>query len=227
MPKTEPVTWIEVLNEQAEWKSPNDARAWLSTIGGRAIQPSNVALAHFLQLITFMRLEVGKVYFKGACDIDAINSRLRGLQPYLHSEKTGRLPRLRLIASPSSETTENDDDALLRGFEGALLVEFALWVGTSGEKITRCEGLFREDVPQHVIDDTERKFRAEIPLLSESELLEEAEIQRCGDMFLQKPKAKFCSDACRFSTFQIAKQIKDPKYLAQKQRRYRERLGDR
>jgi hypothetical protein len=98
--------------------------------------------------------------------------------------------------------------------------------------IARCVGLFRENsnarlsVVRSISNESERRWRDEIDLLKDYELTESPAVQRCADIFLAAPKAKFCSDACRFTTFQLAKQLRDPRYHADKQKRYRNKMTD-
>lgn len=98
--------------------------------------------------------------------------------------------------------------------------------------VHRCEGLFRNQKADQIStvsgvnNATEELWRKEIPLIVEQRLEQTPEIQRCADLFVTRSRSKYCSDACRFATFQIAKQLKDPQYLAEKQRRYRQKKSD-
>ncbi len=126
------------------------------------------------------------------------------------------------------------DDRELYALRDLLILRFAIELADfldSGSKtfVQRCEGLFRDlnasslSLAPEIDDNIEELWRKEIPVLLEKSLENNKEIQRCADLFGtgHKSRSKYCSDACRFSTFQIVKQLKDPKYLAEKQKRYR------
>ncbi len=222
--RKKPATWIEALNEHAEWRNPNHARSWLTMVLRKEINPSYEALVELYETLSFMRHETAKVYFDHVPDLDNLNSRLRGWEVQISPNQEARMPRLHLRSTSLDDSTPESDDALIKALEGALLLEFAFWITSNSEKVLRCEGLFRDESKAFEINADERQFREEIPLLKD--MLDDGEIQRCRDIFPQKPKGRFCSDACRFSTFQIEKQIKNPEYLAEKQRRYRNKRGD-
>jgi hypothetical protein len=123
------------------------------------------------------------------------------------------------------------DDKSLEQLRLTLLMQFADFIGgtidsgmTDAARIDRCRGLYREDseIPLAASFPTavEDKWRNEIDLLVEYEN-SATDVVRCEYFFPRTPKARFCSDACRFSTFQITKQLQEPNYLADKQKRYR------
>jgi hypothetical protein len=83
-----------------------------------------------------------------------------------------------------------------------------------------------EAIPS-VSPEYEKRWRQEIELLNEHGQTKAPELERCPDLFVASPKARFCSDACRFTTFQIAKHVKTPGYHAEKQKRYRKKQSDK
>jgi hypothetical protein len=128
----------------------------------------------------------------------------------------------------------DDDNGLLLAIADTALLQFAWFLSDalfSGNKnaIARCEGVYRVPLSEDSSlcatkvfnNEQENRFRQELPLLTNKEMIQDAEIQRCCDFFIAKPKARFCSDTCRYTTFQLTKQFEDPNYLAQKQKRYR------
>lgn len=230
------ITWIELLNEQAEWKSPGDLLGWLRQAAGEELKPSNKVVKEFVECANFMRTQAGRLHFGEPVDLQSINTMLQEIKMVIEepqskskNRKDARIPVFR------AKVSGQDDDSFVKMMRLTLFAQFAQFVAESLEKgadraILRCEGLFRKDsdhegIYRHSNDkETERiehRYRQEIPILVETGLITDPEIQRCEDVFVMRPKAKFCSDACRFSTFQITKQLKDPNYLADKQRRYR------
>lgn len=128
----------------------------------------------------------------------------------------------------------DDDNGLLLAIADTAFLQFAWFLSDalfSGNKsaIARCEGVYRVPTSEEpslcatkVFDNQqESRFRQELPLLTNKEMVQDPEIQRCCDFFIAKPKSRFCSDTCRYTTFQLTKQFEDPNYLAQKQKRYR------
>jgi hypothetical protein len=73
-------------------------------------------------------------------------------------------------------------------------------------------------LPEHL----EKYWRDEIALLAAGSKNTEG-WQRCANLFPAAGKSRFCSDSCRFATFQLVKQVEDSGDLGQKQRRYRRR----
>ncbi len=199
---------------------------WLSEVTGRSIAPSQAALAKFDDTLRQIRLHAGAMHFGNADNVDWLNHDLGKCQAGLY-KTTGesRLPSFRVEAHSSN------DDEILESLRLTLIMQFAAFVGDvmqNGDqpsRIERCEGLYRDDDLPAVArfpKDVETKWRREIEALDGS--AESADdVLRCGDFFLKSPKARFCSDKCRFTTFQIVKQLQEPDYLANKQKRYRER----
>lgn len=124
-----------------------------------------------------------------------------------------------------------DADSLLELLRKTLLLQFAQFIGgiiDSGidetPRIDRCHGVYRDDsnVPDLAAfpPKVEKQWRDEIELLVQHEAAA-SDVVRCEYFFPRTAKGRFCSDSCRFSTFQITKQLEEPNYLADKQKRYR------
>lgn len=225
-----PPNWLQVLNEHSEWRSDEEVCRWFSSLTNNlGSNPSKKALQNFSDTLCQIRKLIYDNHFGKELSLSWLNNELQNCQFELHlpSEFPG-LPALR------SPTTKKDADALLESFRGALIIQFALSLSealSSGEAlgVRRCEGLYRDSkaaslslLPE-VSERIETLWRQEIPVLVEKSLELDAEIQRCADLFSEDTRSKYCSDKCRFSTFQIIKQLKEPNYLADKQRRYRQK----
>jgi hypothetical protein len=228
------LNWVEILNEQATWQVYDDLIAWASLQVGRPISLPEQAVEAFNETLNFMRRQLSALHFGEALDLGYLNEELAQVEVELvgpagtDQKKLSGLPAFR--ARPSGR----DDAAVLRCIEHTLLLQFAEFVGTclddpDENRIARCEGLYRESRSRHLAPvpsfpaDIELRWRKELPVLAESGLESDPEIKRCADFFVVKAKGRFCSDECRFRTFQIAKQLKEPGYLAEKQKRYRQR----
>ncbi|MBC8000758.1 MAG: hypothetical protein IAF58_22615 [Leptolyngbya sp.] len=220
--------WISALNEQTSWTSNNEVLDWLESICGKRLSVDDLSLRTFLSSLDFMREQATCLHFGHALKIEQLNARTEKLALIFRlSEKPSKLPPL------MANLSGNSDPKILKSISDTLFLGFIVFLSNaaqeaSGNSIARCEGLFREPPKERKrlgaakIED-ETAWRREIPLLQEAQSEDVNEIQRCEDLFIFSPKAKFCSDACRFSTFQITKQLKEPGYIAEKQRRYRSR----
>jgi hypothetical protein len=225
------LNWVDVLNDQATWKSKADLINWFCQIVGRPAHLPDGAIEAFEESLGYMRRQLANLHFGEPVDLLWLDTQLKTVSfGLLHHQGAQEgpescLPRLR------ARVKGLQDSDLLRSVKDTLLLQFAGFVGAALDdkdsiSVARCEGLYR-DTPSDSIsaaatypEDVEARWREEVPVLNEHR--ESAEdILRCGDFFPATPKGKFCSDACRFSTFQIAKQIQEPGYLAEKQRRYR------
>jgi hypothetical protein len=226
------VSCIDVLNEETNWRSRQDLIGWLDTAFGRPVKPSDKAVEGFERALEQMRRAVDELHFGRPVDWGWLDEALAGIRLTVARDSSRQiLPLLH------ARVTGADDSALLQSLTETLLVQFAAFVSTSlqdkgATSIARCVGLFREgnnarlSVVRSIPEESELRWRAEIDVLSDHELIESPSVQRCADIFLAAPKAKFCSDACRFTTFQVAKQLKDPRYHADKQKRYRDKQTD-
>lgn len=217
--------WMDVLNEQFEWNTTEDLNKWFTKLTGKKPSFSKASINEFQKCLNFIRDQVSALHFDEPVDLKTLDKRLSTIK--LSMAKTDLLPALHAKAQGTS------DADLLKAMEETILIQFASFLSdflaNQGEiALNRCEGLFKE---QRSFDDeslappmeTEKRWRKEIPIFIECKLLSSPDIHRCGDFFIGKAKARFCSEACRFRTFQLNKQLTDPDYLADKQRRYRQR----
>lgn len=220
--------WILALNEQTSWTSNDDVLSWIEKFCGRRLAVDDLTIKSFLSSLDFMREQATCLHFGHALNFEQLNEITEKLAlNFHHYEKPSNLPPL------MANLSGNSDPKILKSISDTLFLGFIVFLSNavqdaSGNSIARCEGLFREPPTERKrlgsakIED-ESAWRLEIPLLQEAQSEDVNEIQRCEDLFIFSPKAKFCSDACRFSTFQITKQLKEPGYIAEKQRRYRSR----
>jgi len=215
--------WMDVLNEQFEWNTTADLKKWFSKLVGRQPDFSKTAINEFQKCLHFIREQVSALHFNEPVDIKALDKKLSSIK--LSMAKADALPTLHAKAQGTS------DADLLKAMEETILVQFASFVSEflarEDATLNRCEGLFKEhksfdDESLAPPMETEKRWRKEIPILIECKLLSSPDIHRCGDFFIGKAKARFCSEACRFRTFQLNKQLTDPDYLKDKQRRYRQ-----
>lgn len=222
---TTTIGWIHILNEQTVWTKPDDVSSWVSSLSGRRVDLSANAVSEFIQVLNDMRDLLQELHFSREIRLDTMNHKVESIRLGFQNE-LGGLPLFRALPRGPG------NDALLHSIGETALVQFCTYVGDvqAGRPfdLARCEGLFRDQAmktisPAHGASiHREIEWRCEIPILVEESLQESADVHRCADFFLGS-KGKFCSDACRFATFQMVKQLKDPEYLADKQRRYRAR----
>lgn len=219
-----PLDWREILNEEAVWHDYADFVVWFRQVAPSLPVPEEARYSKFCSDLEFIRAQAALIYFDQKPDVNSINKRMKTYALEIDIEATAetRLPSLLAVAK--------EGDEILDRLFGSLLVGFAQFVAdyqNGGPGLCRCEGVFRDARMSEVpLADFEKRYRQELLLLEEKSLLEDPGIQRCADFFVGRTKARFCSDACRFMTFQISKQLKDPSYLAEKQRRYRSKRKD-
>ncbi len=215
-----PLDWTEMLNEEAQWHDYADFKEWFSKIAPQLSYPQPEKFQEFRNELKFIRRQAARIYFSGEVDIEAINSRLANISFRIVPSWAER-SRLPLLVA---HTADHD---VLDGVRGAMLMDFAKFVAdyvAGGPGLCRCEGVFRDQRAEELqLTEFEDRYRREIDLISDQHELEDQSLQRCADFFVGRRKARFCSDACRFMTFRISKQLRDPGYLADKQRRYRNR----
>ncbi|MBA3859868.1 MAG: hypothetical protein C0507_23410 [Cyanobacteria bacterium PR.3.49] len=220
--------WIDTLNEETGWTGDGDVLDWLYKLTGRRLNLSSGELATFFEQLGFMREQVTSLHFGESPALECLQERLQGISLTINEEHDlNGLPLL------MARQASNSDADFLKSVCDTLLIQFAAFLSEaldsqSSPKIVRCEGLFREEQQERkrlgaLPAQRESAWRAEISLIHEAEPRVADEIQRCEDLFVLSSKAKFCSDACRFATFQISKQLKEPGYMKEKQRRYRNR----
>lgn len=216
--------WMDVLNEQFEWNTTTDLKKWFAQLTGHEADLSKQAINEFQKSLNFIREQVSALHFNESTDLKTLDKKLSGIK--LSMSKNAVLPPLH------AKTKGTSDADLLKAMEETILLQFASFLSEflseENQYLNRCEGLYKE---KRSFDDeslapemeTEKRWRKEIPILVECKLLASTDIHRCGDFFIGKAQARFCSEACRFRTFQLSKQLTDPDYLADKQRRYRQR----
>jgi hypothetical protein len=164
-------------------------------------------------------------------DLVSASGYPRASQSSRVSEHTSASDYLRAGEGEGAFAGSPDADSLLDLLRKTLLLQFAQFIGgiiDSGidetPRIDRCRGVYRDDsdVPDFAAfpPKVEKQWRDEIELLVQHEAAA-SDVLRCEYFFPRTPKGRFCSDSCRFSTFQITKQLAEPNYLADKQKRYR------
>jgi hypothetical protein len=225
---------MEVLNEQALWTSDKDSINWLASLLGREPVNSPQVIEDFQTGLNKIRRQVTSLHFHEPFDFTSLDAELRNIRlelvdPAMPPDGYGSfLPLLH------ARLHGNNDDSFLIALKETLIVQFAHFVAESlnnseSPGVARCEGLYREGNSTHLSPaqslptDIELKWRKEIAVLTDSGLESSPEILRCADYFPTRAKGRFCSDECRFRTFQLTKQLSDPGYLAAKQKRYRAR----
>ncbi len=247
--KTSELSWIDTLNEQTQWTNDLQASAWMQQLvrwrpsSSPAREPTSGELEFFLTLLTQIRNLVYQIHFCNSFDLGRETDATR-MQDVDTAFLSHYLRNLTLSFDPNSspslsaslnlpELSESEYVTML----GTLILNFSsdlsrMIESGDGLFVHRCEGLFRDQKADQIStvsgvnNATEELWRKEIPLIVEQRLEQTPEIQRCADLFVTRSRSKYCSDACRFATFQIAKQLKDPQYLAEKQRRYRQKKSD-
>lgn len=247
----EPLSWINALNDQSDWKNSIQPQQWLKkTAQSFCSNTSEIAsdsekdVRFLLNLLSKMRNLIYQIHFADSNSSAKSSAKKSEMAAHKDSFLATFLSHLVLSFDPdrtpslraSLELSELEQSQYREIF-GTLLLNFATDLSRMIETdevilLHRCEGLFRDQKAERlsvitdVSDSTEELWRKEIPLIVEQSLEKAPEIQRCADIFLSRSRSKYCSDACRFTTFQIAKQLKDPNYLAEKQRRYRQKKSD-
>ncbi|MBY0356646.1 MAG: hypothetical protein K2W82_01485 [Candidatus Obscuribacterales bacterium] len=221
--------WIQVLNEQSEWRQIEDVKKWFELLLGRKVQVTDAVLKAFDLDLCRLRQLVYDHHFQRTLDLSWLEERLQSIRFAFHAEpEKNKLPSFRACAAG------DDDSSLLVSVSDTLIHQCAQFVSdyflkNDGADLCRCQGLYRDQnalntsVLPAVPVTEEILWRQELAVLVEKNLQEEAQIQRCADLFVGDSRSRFCSDACRFSTFQIIKQLQDPAYLAEKQKRYRQK----
>lgn len=230
--KKQAVTWFEALNEQVEWSDPSTMLNWLADVFGFHPQPGAEAQTRFISSLRMMRLHLGSAHFEKAFELSWLEEELKLCSPRLDTKPRpgARLPTFRAASVPN-QFSESESDMLIEQLRLTLLMQFAEFIGSTidggagnSPPVDRCRGLYRDDskVPEPAAYPApiEKLWRGEIDLLQEFEAAA-ADVVRCEYFFPKTAKGRFCSDSCRFSTFQITKQLQEPNYLADKQKRYR------
>jgi hypothetical protein len=220
-----PKTWIALLNEQTEWDSPEKISDWLSQMLQRPCAANQKSLKFFWDTLTYIREVIYAVHFGEGLDADVLNARLSSCRFSFHAKPIGYLPPLRA-------ESQSDDSSLLIALANTYLLAFAqdlakVITGEGEFVVARCEGLYRDPKLQRlgaapdIADEVELRWRREVEVLTEKGIEDSTQIHRCADLFIGNSRSRFCSDRCRTITFQLIKQLVNPNYLAEKQRRYR------
>lgn len=231
---TEKLSWIKVLNDEADWKGEDQLLNWLSAQCGIKLNPSKKALAGFEEVLKQMRNAIDSLHFGEDLMLDWIDERLGATSFSLSYADWMPVTLREFLPLLHAKVKDDSHDALIQALSDTLILQFSQFVNSTfsgGEEsgIARCQGVFRLPGNPKVSPVTsqspenEMRWRKEIDLLDKHDLMEAPELQRCPDLFVASPKARFCSDACRFGTFQIAKHLSNPDYHAEKQKRYRKK----
>jgi hypothetical protein len=227
------LNWVEVLNLQTTWQSRAHLHAWFNELVGRPTNIIDGTVEGFAEALGFMRRSVANLRFDEPMDLLWLDTQLKTVSiGLLHHQgaqegSDSHLPRCR------SRVKGMLDSDLLRAVKDTLLIQFAEYVGdrldgTSTYVVTRCEGLQRATAGNHVAceavypQELEQQWRQEIPLLRHITPAT-AELVRCSNLLASNGKSRFCTDECRFATFQLEKQVQEPGDIAVKQRRNRRR----
>lgn len=233
-----PLSFIEALNEESQWQNDKDAVIWLSAFfaaESNGFSPGAQALENFRLSLKQMRNTLAAFHFEKTADLSWLKVELNGFRlDFDFSGARSALPPLQ--AFNQGLCLYSKDAQLLEKLRAFLLLDFAFELSRSlasglAPSIQRCEGLYKEPSAASIMQldsvsfETELAWRKEISLLCRHDLETKAGIQRCADLFkaAASAKSRFCSDKCRFNTFQIQKQLNEPDYLAEKQRRYRKK----
>ncbi len=240
------VNWFETLNEQTAWSDQSKFLSWLAEVVGQALRPSQAAQDRFADTLKRIRTHLGNIHFGLSGDLAWLNRQLEVCRPGLFPDSESslsvpsRMPTFRVDATFIQQNAHafeinsaNSDDIALEALRLTLVLQFSAFAGGSLDandaetsSIDRCCGLYRDDValPDAAVypPAVESQWRKEIEVLQEHESRAH-DVLRCEYFFVKTAKARFCSDACRFSTFQIMKQLQEPDYLATKQKRYRQK----
>jgi hypothetical protein len=222
--------WTDVLNVQTRWTSRADLQAWFDVIAGRPTHLLEGTVESFVEALGFMRRSAACIHFREPVDLMWLDTQLKTITlGLLHHQgvqqgNEGQMPQCR------ARVKGLIDSDLLRALKDTLLVRFAEYVGDcldcdAPHLVSRCQGVYRlsDSAPAWSADteypsQIEQRFRDEIPLLSGSAT---GDLQRCAHLFFGDQKTRYCSDACRFSASQIAKELGIPDLRAVKPRSFR------
>jgi hypothetical protein len=208
--------WLDLVNEAFEWTEPDDARSALR----HHFASPDADCQPIWETLIFVREQISAAHFGEPLDIDRINKRLANIR-LEYSPGGEDLPALQAQRLAESDVEQFAQTIFLQAM--IYLSEFEQL--PQDQRLKRCESVYRVDKDLKEMRD-EKRWRAEIDELTAVPCEAASELQRCGDFFVSA-KARFCSEGCRTRSFQIAKQLKDPNYLAEKQRRYRARKSAR
>ena len=228
------LNWVDVLNEQTRWYSRTELKQWVTDLAGRQLTLLDGTIEGFEEALGFMRSSLANVQFGEPVDLLWLDTQLKTVTlGLLHHQgaQEGDGSRLPLFRARVKGMHDTD---LLRAVKDTLLVQFAEYICEALENpeqanVFRCEGLHKRSTVARPIapaalypEEVEEQWHDQLSftLIADED---EAEIERCSYLFIGQPKAKFCSDACRFATLQLTKKVEEPEYLPTKSRRYRRR----
>jgi len=233
--KIEAIHWLDLVNEQFEWPTAQEVQRWFTRQFERKCLIPSAQLDRFRSTLFYVREQLAALHFGTEPLLEVLKARLEHIVPSF----TISAPQQVLSTSERhfpllhSKLGGEDDAALLLAIEETVLLQFAAFLSGAlaqpeSGKLLRCEGLYRDTkrMPGSAAstrDSTERHWRKEIEILRMDDNMAAQALERCGDFFIANSKSRFCSESCRFRTFQLTKQLTDPEYLAEKQRRYRKR----
>jgi hypothetical protein len=227
------LNWVDVLNEQTRWYNRVDLKQWFAELAGRPVNVLEGTVEGFEEALGYMRRQVANIHFGDPVDLLWLDTQLKtvtlGLLHHQGAQEgdNSQMPHFRARVKGMHDTD------LLRALKDTLLIQFAEYVGDtldseSAGNVMRCEGLHKKSTGRPIAEvaaypeQVESQWRDELSVVLIDEADEE-EVQRCSYLFIGNPKGRYCSDACRFATLQITKQVQEPEYLVEKQRRYRRR----
>jgi len=231
----EKLGWIYFLNEACTWEEKSQAESFLQTTFSRPIKLSDEDVAQLSRAEAYMRHQLNALHFSGELDTDFLNERLATMRLRLSRGSAGVTPAVsdhqgRVEIQLPCLTPSSADKSPLSNLIDTVLFQFAIFLGDTMDgaapyKVSRCEAICRKKA---VEDCTAfyQKFRSleeswKHEVTQQMENLDE--VERCADFFVSSHGGRFCSDSCRFNSFALRKQLQDPGYQAEKQRRYRSR----
>ncbi len=235
------INWLDLLNAQTTWSAKDHLEGFISDLLGQpvatwskngAISSENAKLVS--NAIIYMRYQLSAKHFNAPVNLNFANERLGQCHFRLHQPEPGSNCQLPLLRAVPAGT---DEDSVVAALIDTYVLQFSQYISSAIEClpsyiVSRCEGLHKAaqlaECDQYYQDnkELESQWISELKTADHKALDHLLEVARCADFFLQKGNGKFCSDACRFSTFAIRKQVSDPKYHAEKQKRYRSKVKD-
>jgi hypothetical protein len=224
------LVWVDVLNEQTRWGSRTDFCNWFDQLVGRKTNLLDGTIEGFVESLGFMRRSVAHLHFGEPIDLMWLDTQLKTVTLGLLHHQGAQEGEDSQMSRFRARTKGMIDSDLLRAVKDSLLVQFAEYVGdtldgTASHVVSRCEGTYRRSTVDTCVSsgytpEMDATWRDEIPLLARSTPAT-VDIERCTNLFAGNPKTRFCGDACRFATLQIAKSVQEPGDLTAKQRRRR------
>jgi hypothetical protein len=209
--------WLEIVNAAFDWSEIEDVESFLKDLLP-GVKMNKQGLKDFWTSLRFIRKQLSAAHFGQTLDHQSINRKVASIK-LEYKDAESLLPQLH-----AARTT---GDAISQ-LEETVFLHFAVYLSDcrsapNEQAFRRCEGVYKPDKPLDPAPD-EDKWRSEIAELADSSAADR-EWERCGDFFVST-RGRFCSETCRTRTFQLTKQLNEPDYLAEKQRRYRARKSE-